>query len=260
MKLLVVGAGEMGTWFARTCARELDEPVDLAVADADAAVAETAAADLGASVVSADTGERFDVVCLAVPIPAVEAAAGMWGGRADEALVDVSGVMEPAVAAMAAAAPDAERVSLHPLFAADSAPGNLAVVADAPGPVTDRLRAALAAAGNDCFETTAREHDEAMETVQARAHAAILAFGLAAEDVPDPFQTPVSEGLFDLLGQVTGNDPRVYSDIQSAFDGAEDVADTARAVADADPERFAELYDRAGKPVGDDARESESER
>jgi prephenate dehydrogenase len=239
----------MGTWFARTCRRELDEQVDLAVADADPAVAEVAAADLGVSVVSTESDERFEVVCLAVPIPAVEAAAETWGGRAERALVDVTGVMEPAVAAMAAAAPDAERVSFHPLFAADSAPGKLAVVADAPGPLTDRVRAALAAAGNDCFETTAREHDEAMETVQARVHAAVLAFGLAAEDVSDPFQTPVSEGLFDLLGQVTGNDPRVYSDIQSAFDGADDVADAAREVADADPERFAELYELAERPV-----------
>jgi prephenate dehydrogenase len=259
MELCVVGAGEMGAWFARTCTRELDEPVDLAVADADAAVAEAAAADLGASVAAADGDRRFDVVCLAVPIPAVEAAAETWGGRAERALVDVTGVMEPAVAAMAAAAPDAERVSFHPLFAADSAPGNLAVVADAPGPVTDRIRAALSAAGNDCFETTAREHDRAMETVQARVHAAVLAFGLAAEEVPDPFQTPVSEGLFDLLGQVTGNDPRVYGDIQAAFEGAEDVADAAREVADADPERFAELYERAGRPVTDHG-ESESGR
>jgi len=140
-------------------------------------------------------------------------------------------------------------VSFHPLFAADSAPGNVAVVAEAPGPVTDRLRAALAATGNDLFETTAREHDEAMETVQARVHAAVLAFGLAAEDVPEPFQTPVSAGMFDLLDQVTGNDPRVYSDIQAAFDGAEDVAAAARELADvdADPDRFAALYERAGR-------------
>ncbi|MEF8852776.1 MAG: prephenate dehydrogenase [Haloarculaceae archaeon] len=247
MKLLVVGAGEMGTWFARTCSRELDEPVELAVADTDESVARAAAADLDASVATADGDERFDVVCLAVPIPAVGAAAETWGSRAARALVDVTGVMEPAVAAMAAAAPDVERVSFHPLFAADSAPGNVAVVADSPGPVTDRVRAALAAADNDCFETTAREHDDAMETVQARVHAAVLAFGLAAEDVPDPFQTPVSAAMFELLDRVTGNDPRVYGDIQTAFDGAEDVAVAARDVADADPDKFAEIYERAGR-------------
>jgi len=249
MKLLVVGAGEMGTWFAETVSRGLDGGPDVALADADESVAAAAADEIGARVVTADSDEHFDVVCLAVPIPAVEAAAEEWGHRADRALVDVTGVMEPAVAAMANVAPTAERVSFHPLFAADSAPGNVAVVADAPGPVTDRLRAALAATGNDCFETTAREHDQAMETVQARVHAAVLAFGLAAEDVPEPFQTPVSAAMFDLLDQVTGNDPRVYSDIQAAFEGAEDVATAAREIADTggDPERFADLYERAGR-------------
>lgn len=247
MKLLVVGAGEMGTWFARTVARELADPPELALADADDAVADAAADELDGRVVTADADERFDVVCLAVPIPAVDDAAETWGGRADRAVVDVTGVMEPAVAAMAAAAPDTERVSVHPLFAADSAPGNVAVVADEPGPVTDRIRAAIAAAGNDCFETTAAEHDEAMETVQARVHAAVLAFGLAAEEVSEPFQTPVSAAMFDLLDQVTGNDPRVYSDIQTAFEGAEDVADAAGELADADAEAFADLYREAGR-------------
>ena len=249
MKLLVVGAGEMGTWFAETVSRGLDEAPDVAFADADESVATAAAEETGARVVTADSDEHFDAVCLAVPIPAVGADAEDWGQRADRALVDVTGVMEPAVAAMARAAPTAERVSFHPLFAADSAPGNVAVVADAPGPVTDRLRAALAATGNDCFETTAREHDQAMETVQARVHAAVLAFGLAAEDVPEPFQTPVSAAMFDLLDQVTGNDPRVYSDIQAAFEGAEDVATAAREIADAgtDPGRFADLYERAAR-------------
>ena len=247
MKLLVVGAGEMGTWFARTVARELADPPELALADADGAVADAAADELDGRVVTADADERFDVVCLAVPIPAVDDAAETWGGRADRAVVDVTGVMEPAVAAMAAAAPDTERVSVHPLFAADSAPGNVAVVADEPGPVTDRIRAAIAAAGNDCFETTAAEHDEAMETVQARVHAAVLAFGLAAEDVAEPFQTPASAAMFDLLDQVTGNDPRVYSDIQTAFEGADDVAGAARELADADAEAFADLYREAGR-------------
>ena len=247
MKLLVVGAGEMGTWFARTVARELADPPELALADADDAVADAAADELDGRVVTADADERFDVVCLAVPIPAVDDAAETWGGRADRAVLDVTGVMEPAVAAMAVAAPDTERVSVHPLFAADSAPGNVAVVADEPGPVTDRIRAAIAAAGNDCFETTAAEHDEAMETVQARVHAAVLAFGLAAEEVSEPFRTPASAAMFDLLDQVTGNDPRVYSDIQTAFEGADGVAGAARELADADAEAFADLYREAGR-------------
>ncbi|MFC7142779.1 prephenate dehydrogenase/arogenate dehydrogenase family protein [Halosimplex aquaticum] len=250
MNLLVVGAGEMGRWFARTLVAGTPDPPSIAFTDADPSVARDAAdsfEEASVRAVPTDTDERFDVVAVAVPIPAVESAVEAYAGRADRALVDVTGVMRRAVDAMEASGPDLERVSFHPLFAAANAPGNVAVVADAPGPITDEIRAALAEAGNDCFETTAREHDRAMETVQARAHAAVLAFGLAAEPVPEEFQTPVSAALFDVLETMTGNDPGVYADIQAVFDGAESVAESARALADADRDRFEELYREAGQ-------------
>ncbi|MFB6141022.1 MAG: prephenate dehydrogenase/arogenate dehydrogenase family protein [Halosimplex sp.] len=271
MNLLVVGAGEMGRWFARAIADGSPDPPAVAFVDADPSVAREAAdafdpggertgsapdaAVREARAVPTDTDETFDAVVLAVPIPAVESAVEAYADRADRALVDVTGVMVRAVEAMADAAPDLERVSFHPLFAAANAPGNVAVVADAPGPVTDGIRAALAEAGNDTFETTAREHDRAMETVQARAHAAVLAFGLASEPVADEFHTPVSAALFDVLETVTGNDPGVYADIQDSFDGAESVADAARRIADADRESFGEIYAAAGeteRASGDD--------
>ncbi|ELZ24290.1 prephenate dehydrogenase [Halosimplex carlsbadense 2-9-1] len=254
MNLLVVGAGEMGRWFARTVAAGTPDPPAVAFTDTDPSAAREAATRLSAEgtdarAVPTDVDERFDVICFAVPIPAVESVVPTYADRADRALVDVSGVMGPALDAMEAAGPDLERVSLHPLFAAANAPGNVAVVAHAPGPVTDEVRAALADAGNDPFETTAREHDRSMETVQGRAHAAVLAFGLAAEPVADEFGTPVSEALFDVLETVTGNDPGVYADIQDAFDGAESVAEAARRIADADRDTFEGLYEKAGEPT-----------
>jgi len=246
MQLLVVGAGEMGRWFADALAAGSTDPPAVAFTDRDADAARRAVAEaadaLDARAVPADTDERFDAVCFAVPIPALDAAVDAHAAKGERALVDVTGVMEPALGAMEAAAPTTERVSFHPLFAAANAPGSVAVVPDATGPVTDRIRDGLTAAGNDLFETTAADHDEAMETVQASAHAAILAFGLAAEDVREEFQTPVSGELFDLLEQVTGNDPRVYADIQSAFDGADGVAAAARELADADEAAFDALY------------------
>lgn len=264
MNMLVVGAGEMGRWFARTVAAGSPDEPSMAVTDADPSVAREAVetfdrrgvadADNAVDVraVPTDTEERFDAVAVAVPIPALESVVGAYADRATAAIVDVTGVMGRAVDAMADAGPNLERASFHPLFAASNAPGNVAIVADAPGPVTDELRAALAAAGNDTFETTAREHDRAMETVQARAHAAVLAFGLAAEPVREEFHTPVSAALFDVLETVTGSDPRVYADIQAAFDGAESVADAARRLAEADDERFEELYRAASTTsVGD---------
>jgi prephenate dehydrogenase len=283
MELLVVGAGAMGRWVAETVSGD----VDVAFADVDAAVASDAAATVGGRVVPVDvdrgagpggsdanaagsdaddgvtTGadgtagtagtagtddpERFDAVCLAVPMPRVAEAAAAHAPRAREAVLDVTGAMGPAVAALREHAPDCERASLHPLFAPENAPGTVAVVRDAPGPVTDALLADLEAAGNRTFETTAAEHDEAMETVQAAAHAATLAFALAAEDVRPEYHTPVSARLTEVARTVTGDGsaPGVYREIQAAFDGADRVAAAAREVAAAEGQSFDDLYREA---------------
>ncbi|MDS0221151.1 prephenate dehydrogenase/arogenate dehydrogenase family protein [Haloarcula sp. S1AR25-5A] len=242
MNVLVVGAGAMGRWFARTVRAHADASV--AFTDVDPAAAEAAADAVGGRAVASDATETFDVVCIAVPMPVAETAIDEFAPLAADAIVDVTGSMAGPIAAMRAAMPEGQRLSLHPLFAPENAPGNVAVVADAPGPETETVVGALTDAGNDCFETTAAEHDGAMETVQASAHAAVLAFAMAAADVPDRFQTPISAGLFDLVEQVTGGDPRVYADIQDAFDGADAVAEAARQIADADADTFEGLYEQ----------------
>ncbi|MFB6082992.1 MAG: prephenate dehydrogenase/arogenate dehydrogenase family protein [Halorientalis sp.] len=247
MNVLVVGAGAMGRWFADAVRAGPDE-VAVAFADPDEAAASAAADAVDGRTVPLDTDESFAAVCIAVPIPVAVEAIATHAGKAEDALVDVTGVAADPVAAMREAAPERERLSLHPLFAPENEPGNVAAVVDAAGPTTDAVLEALRARGNEVFETTAAEHDRAMETVQAKAHAAVLAFGLAADDVPEQFQTPVSAALFEVLEQVTGGDPRVYADIQRAFDGAADVAAAAEEIASADADAFGRLYDEAGDP------------
>lgn len=240
MNCLVVGAGTMGRWFA--VAAETNMEVTFADADPDAAA--IAADELGGRAVALDTDERFDVVCLAVPISVVKDSVADHAPNAERAILDVTGVMAEPVEAMRIHAADRERMSLHPLFAPENAPGTIAVVADASGPVTDEIRTALARE-NTLFETTPEEHDRAMETVQARAHIAVLAYALAAETVPPEFQTPISGPLDELTEQVLSGSPRVYAEIQEAFDGAEAVADAAERIASADGEEFEELYHEA---------------
>lgn len=239
MEVLIVGAGAMGRWFG--------ESVDATpvFTDIDADAAASAADAIDGRVAAPD--ETYEVVCIAVPMSAAETAIAEYADRATEAIVDVTGAMAGPVAAMDAHAPDLERVSFHPLFAPENAPGNVAVVADSPGPATDTLRGSLAVAGNELFETTSEEHDRAMDDVQSGAHAAVLAYALATEDVPERFQTPISGGLEALVEQMTGNNPAVYSEIQSTFDGAEDVAAAAARIADADDEEFRRLYREAGR-------------
>ncbi|WP_254767581.1 prephenate dehydrogenase [Salinilacihabitans rarus] len=253
MDVLIVGAGSMGTWFGRA----VDASVTFADVDPDAAAAaaEAVGGAVGGDVDSlAGDGEgRYDAVCLAVPMGAVERAIEAHADRAERALVDVSGAMAPPLSAMAERAPDRERVSLHPLFAPERAPGSIAVVRDRAGPVTDALLADLEARGNDLVETTAAEHDEAMESVQAAAHAAVLAFALAADPVPEGFETPVYEELRELVEVVTDGTPRVYADVQRTFEGAADVAEAAAALAAADDDEFARRYREAAEKWRDDA-------
>lgn len=249
MDLLVVGAGAMGRWFAGALADDAPEPITVTFADPDPAAAAAAVESFegNADAVDPERAPRADVVCIAVPIPAAVAAIDEHAARAKRALVDLTGTMAGPVEAMATHAGDVERLSLHPLFAPANEPGNVAAVPAERGPVTDLVEAALTARGNEWFETTPAAHDEAMETVQARTHTAVLAFALAAEPVDDRFHTPISAPLADLADQVTDGEARVYADIQSVFDGAGDVADAARALADADGDDFEALFEDAGR-------------
>ncbi|GAB7095525.1 prephenate dehydrogenase/arogenate dehydrogenase family protein [Halolamina litorea] len=256
MTLCIVGAGAMGRWLAATVDAAPALDTDLAFADTDAdAAADAAAAFADAETVPLDGGtpaadRSFETVCLAVPIPAVEAAVANWAPHAESAMLDLSGVMVGPVDAMREHLPGRERASLHPLFAPQRAPGNVALVADSVGTTLSPLLDALREAGNDLFETTPEEHDDAMTTVQAKSHAAVLAWALAGDDVREEFHTPVSAGLSDLAGTVTEGEARVYADVQEAFGGADAVAEAARELADADHEAFAALYERAAERAG----------
>ncbi|WP_290811080.1 prephenate dehydrogenase/arogenate dehydrogenase family protein [Halovivax sp.] len=243
MDVLIVGAGTMGRWVGDT----VDGSITFA--DVDEAAARDAAEAVGGRTAPLDPAAddaSYDVVCLAVPMTAIEDAVARHAPRAESAVVDVAGVMEPALAAMERHAPERERLSLHPLFAPDRAPGAVPFVRGAAGPRTDAVLADLEAAGNDLVETTADEHDGAMESVQAAAHASVLAFAIAADRVPSGFETPVYGDLRRLVERVTGGTPRVYADIQSEFDGAEAVAEAAARIAAADADEFESLLEEVG--------------
>ncbi|MFC7096229.1 prephenate dehydrogenase/arogenate dehydrogenase family protein [Halobaculum marinum] len=252
MKLLVVGAGEMGRWVAQTL-RPVAERVALADTNPQAAM-DAAEAVVDGRVVPRDTDESFDCVVLAVPIPVVaDAVAGYVDNVVDGAIVDVSGVMADPLAAMAEHAHD-EYASFHPLFAPPRGPGRIAYVPGEVGPVVEQVYERFADVGNEVFETTAADHDDAMAKVQSGAHAAVLAYALAAGDVDERFHTPVSEPLSDLARTVTEGDARVYADIRDTFAGAEAVADAARAFAVADREEFDALFAAAREAVDADTR------
>ncbi|WP_331236428.1 prephenate dehydrogenase [Natronorarus salvus] len=244
MRLLIVGAGAMGRWFAAAVATGVDE---IAFADVDHAAAQAAAEAQGGRAVAIDGEEGFDALCVAVPLSIAPTAIEEHASRAGAAVFDVSGAMTEPVNAMRAAASDRERASLHPLFAPENEPGNVPVVVDESGAITEEVLSRIEARGNALVETTPEEHDRAMETVQAKVHAAVLAYALARDPVPEGFETPVSRGLDDLVETVTGGTPHVYGEIQGAFDGAESVASAAERIAASDGEAFEALYREASE-------------
>jgi len=254
MEILVVGAGAMGRWFGTVLQESGPESPHISFCDTDRATAVAAADAVDGAAVTPGTARDVDLVCIAVPIPAATEAIERYGEYARQAIVDLTGTMEQPLAAMESAAPACERASLHPLFAPENEPGNIPTVVDESGPTVDAVLTALRDRGNDVFETTASRHDELMETVQARTHTAVLAFALAGEAVPEQYQTPISAGLADLADQVIDGEARVYADIQTAFDGAEDIADAAAEIADADRKTFEKLYEqaKAARTAGDD--------
>lgn len=240
MDVLIVGAGAMGRWFGRY----VEHP---AYADVNPDAANAAATATRGTSVPVTTTDQYDLVCIAVPMPTAADAIETHAPNAARGLIDVTGVMGAPVRAMNDHAPDIERLSIHPLFAPENAPGRIATVHIASGPLTRTITDRLEAAGNTLFETTPEGHDRAMETVQAKAHTAILAFALAADEVPPEFGTPVYDAMVGLVEEVTGGTPRVYADIQETFQGADAIADAAATLAGADRETFERLYEQASE-------------
>ncbi|MFC7073121.1 prephenate dehydrogenase/arogenate dehydrogenase family protein [Halovenus rubra] len=251
MEVLVVGAGSMGRWLGQVFVADVGPSLPATARDectvtyydrSNAAATQAAKATGGHTVTSVT--QEYDVVAIAVPISAAPTAIASHAGNATCAVVDVTGTMKKPVEALRSNASAVERCSLHPLFAPPNEPGNVPVVTDKDGPVTTFIQETLEARGNNVFETTPEEHDSAMKTVQASAHAAIMAYSLAGESVPDRFQTAVSKELSALVEQVGGNEPSVYGEIQAAFEGAEDVAAAANKLAVASESEFEQLYDK----------------
>ncbi|MFB6085187.1 MAG: prephenate dehydrogenase/arogenate dehydrogenase family protein [Halodesulfurarchaeum sp.] len=241
MDVLIVGSGAVGRWFGSLW----DGPV--AFADADRAVAERAAGNVtNAGITALDGDDSHDVVAVAVPMRVAERVIADQADRAERAIVDFTGSMREPLEAMEEVAPDLERVSFHPLFAPEHAPGRVAKSVGRPGPTVDAITGMLVAAGNDLVPVEAAVHDDAMETVQGRVHAAVLAFGLAADPVPEGLETPVYEEMEALRERVTSGSPSVYADIQDRFDGAVALNRALDRLLEADRGEFASLYDDAG--------------
>jgi prephenate dehydrogenase len=169
---------------------------------------------------------RAGVVVLAVPEPvALAAVPGVARQlRPGGLLVDTLSVKTGVVAALAAHAAHLEAVSLNPMFAPalgfDGRAVAAVVVRD--GPRARALLEAIGRRGGRVAEVGADEHDRAAAVTQALTHAAVLAFGLALDELGVAVEdvgalaTPPHLTLLALLARIGSGAPETYRHVQAS--------------------------------------------
>jgi prephenate dehydrogenase len=168
---------------------------------------------------------RADVVVLAVPERVAFAAVPELAAqlRPGALLVDTLSVKTGIVALLALHAGHLEAVSLNPMFAPalgfDGRAVAAVVVRD--GPRGRALREAIARSGARVAEVGADEHDRIAAVTQALTHAAVLAFGLALDDLgvaaedAAALATPPHLTMLALLARVASGEPETYWHVQA---------------------------------------------
>jgi len=164
-----------------------------------------------------------DLALVAVPIAATGPVVRQLAPHLprEALLADLTSVKEAPLAAMLAAHPGPV-LGLHPLFGPTPASLDKQIVIATPGrrPESGRwLLEQLAAWGAVVVPAEAREHDEAMEVVQALRHFATFAFGhfLHRRRVDLArlleFSSPIYRLEFGMVGRLFAQDPALYAEI-----------------------------------------------
>jgi prephenate dehydrogenase len=169
---------------------------------------------------------RADIAVLAVPERVALAAVPTLARqlRPGGLLVDMLSVKTGIVAALAAQSAHLEAVSLNPMFAPalgfDGRAVAAVVVRD--GPRARALLSAIGRRGGRVVELGADEHDRIAAVTQALTHAAVLAFGLALDELGVAVEdlasmaTPPHLTLLALLARITSGQPETYWDVQAS--------------------------------------------
>jgi prephenate dehydrogenase len=213
---------------------------------------------------------RADIVVLAVPervaLAAVRALTRQL--RPGALVVDTLSVKSAIVAALATHATHLEAVSLNPMFAPALGFDGRAVAAVVvhDGPRARALLDAIGRRGGRVAEVGADEHDRVAAVTQALTHAAVLAFGLALDELGVAVEdlgavaTPPHVTLLALLARIASGEPETYWDVQAGNPHArrarsalaEGLATLADAADHGTGRDFAAILERAHRSLGPD--------
>jgi prephenate dehydrogenase len=198
---------------------------------------------------------RADILVLAVPervaLAAVPAVTRQL--RPGRLIVDTLSVKTGIVAALAAHAAHLEAISLNPMFGPDLGFYGRAVAAVVvhDGPRARALLSAVARRGGRVAEVGAVEHDRIVAVTQALTHAAVLAFGVALDELDvdvkglGALATPPHLTLLALLARIASGAPETYWEVQAGNPHARRARGALAA-------GIAKLVDAADQPTGGD--------
>jgi len=165
----------------------------------------------------------IDLCMLAVPIDLTAEVAAQVGPYLPSAcvLTDITSLKRMPLEAMLRSH-SGPVLGLHPLFGPATTTMDKQIVVVAPGRHVDQcqwLLDQLTVWGNVLVETSATEHDEIMEIVQALRHFATFAFGqfLRSRRVPILRTLELSSPIYRLelamVGRLFAQDPELYAEI-----------------------------------------------
>ena len=224
----------MGAWFARFFKKH-DVTVRIVdISDQTAAVAEQLGVDYAVmDVLTADRSTlqaefaAADIVLLSVPIELTGRVIERIGPalQPGSLLMDITSVKRTPVALMERyTAHEVEVLGTHPLFGPTTKSLQGMPVIFVPvrtGPLSEQIHALYERDGAKITYLTAAEHDELMAVIQALPHFVLFSFGITLKDLgfdvarAREFIGPMYAVVFDFVGRLLYQDPRLYAQIQT---------------------------------------------
>lgn len=221
MRITIIGAGAMGTWFANL----LRDSGRITLCDIDQKIAKRAASRLGVS--HARQNEAVgaaDVILVAVPISetpnVVRSALGLM--KRGALLFDISSVKGEVVEVMRGFGGRVELASIHPLFGPGATTLSGKDIISVPvktGQKYKWLKHFLLERGARVTEMEAEEHDRLMSVIQSLTHFTLLSYLASASSLKEygktgKLRTPIFEELRELAKCLLHGDLRMYGEIQ----------------------------------------------
>lgn len=223
MNLVIIGAGDMGEWFAKFGKRK---GWSVSITDIDEEKAQKTAEELDLESFEdpVEAVENAEIVLISVPIketPKVIEEIAEHLER-NSLLVDIASVKEEVVTKMKEIDSKCELASIHPLFGPGAKNLNEKNIVSIPvkaGEKYREIREILSNLGANVVEMNEREHDRLMSRVQALTHFTMLAYIHALNSMSDSekeeiFQTPISNKLLELTKAFLRENPELCGEIQ----------------------------------------------